>query len=175
MMSFRNHLKTYSLWDSIGLTLDPEVLLDGHPLTLKVKQFVQVLYPTPVKLPVRVARLKEDTHSWCGPRHRHRLVFGEHTLVESSSATLTALLTLFLDPREVFQKQILGYVTGAFRHPTRFQFVKLKESHMSLVRNLLAGGLVRGAEPSFGEPRHIADDHWTTVHEDCTGDSYVPM
>ena len=27
----------------------------------------------------------------------------------------------------------------------------------------------------IGEPGHIADDHWTTVHEDCTGDSYVPM
>ena len=23
----------------------------------------------------------------------------------------------------------------------------------------------------IGEPGHIADDHWTTAHEDCTGDN----
>ena len=46
------------LRDSIGLALDPEVLLDGRPLPLKVNQFAQVLYPTPEKLPARVACLK---------------------------------------------------------------------------------------------------------------------
>ena len=43
------------------------------------------------------------------------------------------------------------------------------------------GGLVvvwRGGQNLLGiigEPGHIADDHWTTANEDCTGDSHVPM
>ena len=55
------------LLDSIGLALNPEVLLDGRPFPLEVEQFAQI----------------------CSP-------------------TLTDLLTLFLDPREVFKDEILG-------------------------------------------------------------------
>ena len=58
------------LWDSIGLALDPEVLIYGHPFPLEVEQFTEVLYPTPVILPARVARLSQGAHSWCGTHHR---------------------------------------------------------------------------------------------------------
>lgn len=65
---YHNH-HTYCGWlrrlrDSIGLALDPEVLLDGRPFPLEVEQFAQVLYPTPVILPARMTRLWQGAHSW---------------------------------------------------------------------------------------------------------------
>ena len=49
--------------------------------------------------------------------------------------------------------------------------------NQSILREIIRVGW-RGGQNLLGiigEPGHTADDHWTTAHEDCTGDSHGPM
>jgi hypothetical protein len=64
-------------------------------------------------LSARVARLWQGAHSWSRPQESHRFVASENALLECVASSCAALLTLFLDPREVFKKKILRYTVRA--------------------------------------------------------------
>jgi hypothetical protein len=64
-------------------------------------------------LSARVARLWQGAHSWSRPRERHRFVTSENAFLECITPSCTALLPLFLEPREVFKKEILRYTVRA--------------------------------------------------------------